>query len=498
VIIDQLQSIFPPAAGSYVFGPVVQISWGTPSLIEAEVGIVIALPDPITIAVLGSVNSVLPTPEVDLVALHLDVVGIIDFGSAELSIDASLHDSHVIGFALSGDMSLRASFGEQPSFLMSLGGFHPGFTAPAGFPALRRLSLAINAGPFISIHFECYIALTSNTVQFGASLYLSATIAGFGVEGGAEFDALIQFSPFQLSTRVAFEVTIVAGPVDLAGVWLEASVTGPNPWYLVGTARFKILGIEEEIRVDERIGQARPEPEQPAEDLFPVLLAALADVETWSVVASPSPGVVLTEVVIADGELVASPDGAVAVSQRAVPLRILIDKAGNAPLAGYDVFAVDAGDGLDATGERDEWFAPGHFFEIPPGEQLSTPSFERLLSGLEFGGGAIVAGPARQGTLAYEEILRDPELDDEVSGQEFLPAKDPRSAVLSDIASVAGTTAIAVAGTSDVGFVDVPFAVVEVATGEVKLTASTWSSARHTILGRDPDHVVVPDWETVA
>ena len=70
VIIEQLGSIFPPAADSYVFGPVVQISWGTPALIEAEVGIVIALPDPIVIAVLGSVTSVLPTADVDLVALR--------------------------------------------------------------------------------------------------------------------------------------------------------------------------------------------------------------------------------------------------------------------------------------------------------------------------------------------------------------------------------------------------------------------------------------------
>jgi hypothetical protein len=498
IIIDQLQSIFPPAADSYVFGPVVQISWGTPGLIEAEIGIVIALPDPITIAVLGSVTSVLPTPDVDLVALHLDVAGVIDFAAAELSIDASLHDSHIIGFALSGDMALRASFGDQPSFLMSLGGFHPGFTAPPGFPDLRRLSLSINAGPIISIHFECYLALTSNTVQFGAALHLSATIAGFGIEGGTEFDALVQFTPFELTTRVAFEIAITAGPVDLAGVWLEATVTGPNPWYLVGTARFKILGIEEELRVDERIGQPRPEPELPAEDLFVVLLAALADVESWSVIASPSPGVVLADIEIPTGDLVASPDGLVAVNQRAVPLGILIDKAGNAPLAGHDHFTLEAGPGLEATGARDDWFAPGHFFEIPPGEQLSTPSFERLTSGLEFGGGPVVAGPARQGTLAYEEILRDPELDDEVTGRRFVPGNDPRPAVMLDIPSVGRSAAFAVAADFGVALVDVPYAVVEVATGDVRVTASTWSSARHTPLGRDPDHVVVPTWETVA
>src|SRR5690606_9079797 len=65
-IIDTFSAIFTPAEGRYVFGPVVQIGWGTPALITAELGIVIELPDPILIAVLGSITSILPTKDLDL------------------------------------------------------------------------------------------------------------------------------------------------------------------------------------------------------------------------------------------------------------------------------------------------------------------------------------------------------------------------------------------------------------------------------------------------
>ena len=53
IIIEEFRSIFPPADGSYVFGPIVKIGWGTPALIEAELGIIIQLPDPLVIVVLG-------------------------------------------------------------------------------------------------------------------------------------------------------------------------------------------------------------------------------------------------------------------------------------------------------------------------------------------------------------------------------------------------------------------------------------------------------------
>ena len=275
VIIEEFRAIFPPADGSYVFGPIVRIGWGTPTLIEAQLGVVIQLPDPVVIVVLGSIAAILPTPDFALVELHLDVAGVIDVDAGTLAIDASLHDSHVVGFALSGDMALRADFADAEAFLMSVGGFHPRFEAPGDFPDLRRVTFGIHAGSVLRIDFKSYFAITSNSVQCGADFTLDADVMGFGVYGSCGFDALIEFSPFRILTSVEFEVSITAAGIDLLGVKLTASVEGPNRWHVIGTARFEVLGIGKDIRVDELIGSKQTEPPVPPADVLLDVIGAL-------------------------------------------------------------------------------------------------------------------------------------------------------------------------------------------------------------------------------
>lgn len=497
-VIAELSAIFPPSPGRTVFGPVVRLAWGTPPLIEAVLGIVLSLPDPVTVAVMGSVTSVLPTADVDLVALHLDVGGGIDTAAGALWIDAALHDSHIVGFALNGGMAVRSDFVDQPSFLMALGGFHPGFEAPGDFPDLLPLSLSISAAPVLDIGFQCYLAITSNSVQFGAAFHLSAKVAGFGIEGGASFDALVEFSPFRLATRLGWYVAITAAGVDLAGVWLDASVEGPNPWLVVGTARFKILGLESHVQIDERIGAEQPEPAVPPADLLVELAAALADEGAWSATAGTSPGVVATSAPGPD-ELVVMPDGVIGVSQRAVPLGLRLDKAGDAPLGDHDTFTLEPGAAsLTSTGTLRDWFAPGHFFELGAGERLSSPSFERLQSGIEFGGGEPVAGRPRPGTLDFEEILRDPELgEDGISLGTVDLVKDPRELILTASAGgqvVGGRFQIA-ADPGRVALAPSAFAVVQRDTGAVQVRAGTWSAAHQSDAGRRAATTLVPSWE---
>ena len=485
-VIATLGALFPAADGRVVFGPVVRFGWGTPSLVEAEIGFVVSLPDPITIAVIGSLTSVLPTAEVDLVALRLDVAGVVDFGAATLAIDASLHDSHVVGFALSGDMAIRASFGDPPTFLMALGGFHPGFDPPPGFPSLRRLALAL-AVPAIDVRLECYFALASNSVQFGAALHISAEVAGFGIDGGTEFDALIGFNPFVVSTHAGFHVCVTGAGIDLAGVWLEADVDCPNPWHIVGTASFKILGLEEHIRIDERIGSARAEQPPPPVDLLDALVDALSISEAWSTRPSPSPGVVL----VGDAT---PPEGVVAVSQGVVPLAISLDKAGEAPLGDYDLFLLEPTPrSLEASGDLREWFAPGYFFTLGAGEKLSTPSFELLSSGLELGGGPAIAGPARECTLAFEQILRDPELDEE---RVELGKTGERFEIGGKIATAAGSGGIAVAvDDNPVTVAAGGFVLVDGESGDVRARAATWSAVHQIV---SVSGVIAPAWEVAA
>lgn len=490
--IDNLKAMFPTSPDRYVFGPVVRIGWGTPSLIEAEVGVVISLPDPIVLALIGSLSSVLPTEDLDLIGLHLDVAGSIDFGAGTLTIDTALHDSHVMQFALSGGMSLRATFLGRPDFLMALGGAHPGFDKPPGFPEMPRLSLAISAAPVIAIHFDCYFALATNSVQFGAAFGLSAEVAGFGIEGGSHFDALVYFSPFEMHTSIGCYVAITAAGIDLAGVWLDASLEGPNPWLVVGTAKFKLLGFEEHVRVDERIGTHKAEELPESEDLFDDVLNALSTDEAWTVVPSSSAmGVLFATSTLEDG-LVAMPDGVLTVRQQAAPLNITIDKAGDSPASPYTRFELEAVEGTVQSATVQDWFAPGYFFELTSTEQLSSPSFELLDSGMEVGGGDAVAGLARKGSLDFEQILSDPDL----------AIEDDPVVVKGNVSAAwnvqAGDGYFVAAAAQPVVQKEMSYAVTDRDTGDVVRRTATWSAAHQSAAGKKASTAIVPSWEVPA
>ena len=172
--VSKLAGLFPPATGRHVFAPTARIIWGTPTLITIELALVLELPSPVRLVVLGRLRAVLPDEREAIVRLQVDMLGVIDFDRREVAVDATLVDSRLAQFALTGDMALRMSWGAQPSFLLAVGGFHPRFTAPPGFPALQRVAVALAGGDNPKLRLEAYLALTSNTVQFGARVDLGA------------------------------------------------------------------------------------------------------------------------------------------------------------------------------------------------------------------------------------------------------------------------------------------------------------------------------------
>ncbi len=89
-IISNLNRVFPAAKGNYLFGPMVQLAWGTPTLITAELGVVLEFGKRLRLLVLGQIAAILPKPENDLVRLQLDAIGVIDFdqGTVALGRDA--------------------------------------------------------------------------------------------------------------------------------------------------------------------------------------------------------------------------------------------------------------------------------------------------------------------------------------------------------------------------------------------------------------------------
>src|SRR6266545_578112 len=251
-IIHDLASVFPASPNHYVFGPMAKFGWGTPTLIDAEFGIVLELPGP-RLSILGVAHMALPTKRAALLAINVAVAGTLDFPKKLFTIAASLYDSNVVGYRISGDMAFRLSFGDQPNFALALGGLNPSYQPPPGFPELRRLTvdLGINGNP--SLTAQGYFALTSNTAQVGAAIDLHASGFGIDLNGHLGFDALFVFSPFSFVASFSAGVSVSFHGVGL-GVGLNGSISGPTPWHVSAEACVSILFWDACLPIDFSFG----------------------------------------------------------------------------------------------------------------------------------------------------------------------------------------------------------------------------------------------------
>ena len=69
--------------------------------------------------------------------IRLDILGLLDFQKRVVEFDAVLVDSHLLGILeLTGGAAFRLSWGREPYVVLTVGGFHPGYSpAPLVVPA---------------------------------------------------------------------------------------------------------------------------------------------------------------------------------------------------------------------------------------------------------------------------------------------------------------------------------------------------------------------------
>jgi len=415
LILAEIDAVFPAARGQYVFGPIVKIGWGTPTLIEVDAGVVVQVPEPLTISLLGALHAVLPREETPVLELHVSFAGTIDLTEGTLRIDASLNGSQVAGFLITGDMAVRAAFLDDPRFLVSFGGFHPQFVPPDAFPDLDPVGVALDTGEALRVSVGGYFALSSNTVQFGARADLWAGMKGFSIEGGTSFDTLIYFQPFSFSIRLRLWVSVTAAGAELLGVLLAGQLSGPNPWRVAGVAEFRILGLEKRFEVDESFGELANEGPPETADPAQLVRDALFLEDAWSAVAPPGADPVVVTDTGDAGAL--HPSGRVQVTQRLLPLDTTIECYGNAEILGPDLVSVEAaGFAGDDVEDVTEWFASAQYFLLDEDEKLTAPSFTPMKAGLVMGGSGADAPAARQAIFDHEIAYRDPNGRDDEPG----------------------------------------------------------------------------------
>ena len=395
-IIASLNTVFPIVTGQFTFGIMGIIGWGTPTLIQIEAGLMIEIPDPVRIALLGVVKAVLPNKDSPLLQLQVNFLGTIDFEKKLLTFDASLYDSRLLSFTLSGDMALRLSWGDSPHFLLSVGGFHPDYQPPPlNLPTLERITLNLLGGNNPRLTLTSYFAVTSNTVQFGAGIDFLFKISKFKVVGFLYFDALFQFSPFYFKVSIAAGLAVKLGSKTILGIHISGSLEGPTPWRVKGKGKFKILFFKFTVKFSKTFGERRNNT-LPDIRVLPKLKEALEDNRNWVGSLSHKANLLTTlrdlrdELSGSEGEnvleqLIVHPFGILSVNQTVLPLDIQIDKLGNHKPADYHSFSLNLADKdgiqFEKTNIKDH-FAPAEYFELSNSEKLSRKSFEKYNSGV--------------------------------------------------------------------------------------------------------------------
>ncbi|HET9196060.1 MAG TPA: DUF6603 domain-containing protein [Vicinamibacterales bacterium] len=392
-IISDLRQVFPVEEGRFLFGPMAKIGWGSPTIITLDLGLLIEVPHPVRLAILGVLKGILPREDAPVLRLQVNFLGEIDFEKGQLLFDASLYDSKLLAFTLTGDMAIRLFWGGDPNFLLTVGGFHPAYQPPPmRLPELRQLTLSLTDGDNPRLRLETYFAITSNTVQFGARVEVYARASSFNVYGFIAFDVLFQFSPFHFIADVSAMLALRVGSSAFASITLAFTLEGPTPWSVNGTASFKICWFFTlKVRFSKTWGE---QPNEIAGDalVMPLLLAALNDPNNWSV--EPPAGrhlLVSTREIVptpgAPAAVIAQPYGVLTVSQKVVPLNLTIETFGNLPPADGTVFRIgDVRLGESTTipnpDPAKEHFAPAQFFKKSDADKLSDKSFERYDSGI--------------------------------------------------------------------------------------------------------------------
>lgn len=420
-LVSALRTFFPVQAGVHSYGIMVKLFFGAGHpIIRADLALLLerdSVADRSRLLVLGRISSALPQDQDAVLRLNLDVVGVFDFDTGAMAVDAVLYESMLCGrFVLTGAAAFRRARGE--GFALAVGGFNPRFRPPSGFPVVPRVTIALTAGDNPKLTVEAYFALTSNTVQFGARAALYAAAYGFSIEGYVGFDVLIQLWPPHFLAEFQAGVQLKRGSRNLFKVDVRGTLEGPLPLRVAGKATFGILWWDYTVGFDRTLVGGSGDVITEALDVVAEIVARLANPASWR--AEPAPAAIqlvgVRSAASGGDTLLLHPLGHLEVRQGVVPLNLDrdIDRVGAFVPAGDRRFAVTAatvgGSAATTVAVLDD-FPDGHFFELTDAERLAAPAFVRREAGVAFGvdqyrtdATAAVASP-----VGYTEITVGPD-----------------------------------------------------------------------------------------
>ena len=413
-ILGDLDALFPAAAGVHVFGLTIQLSWlnlAGAKFLTLDIGLIFEFPGPSKIILMGSARASIPPGRqisTKLLQLRLDFVGFVDFPRQVVEFDATLISSKALYcFHLTGDAAFRLHWGDPPYLALTLGGFHPRFRPePAVFPELTRLALTLdNPSPGLFLRIEAYLAVTSNTVQFGGRAELGYKAGPLNLVGFLSLDALIQFNPFYFELSVSAGVRLRWNSTTLAGVRLEGVISGPGPFVISGKACFEILWFDICAEASITLGPTAPPPPPPVTSVVQALRQELTTPSNLSAVGGEDRQVAVRPRTTDGPRPVMSPLGSLQWAQHRAPFDLVLDRFEGSRLPQRQSVVLTC---PQSEGPVHDWVGPGSYRELDESESLNAPAFERCEVGCGLGFGTRAATPSVRAVEVTEIRLPRP------------------------------------------------------------------------------------------
>lgn len=433
-IISNMSSAFPAQEGRFIIGPMLKIGWGVPIVISGELGLFMEFPfNPFRGAIMGQLWAAYPSELLPTIQINLEVLGTFDESKKEITFQASFFDSKMFtfpcAFTMTGDAAFLLYYGSNPDLIMAMGGFHPKFDPPPDdiFDDLRRIQVTLTYYGIINLACKGYIAVTTNTLQFGSAVEIYVDKDPLNIGGSMGFDALFYFNPFSVVISFSSYIWVKVFSVSLVDIYLTGDLSGPNPWFLSGEVKINILGADITESFNIPIGQHQNEIPK-LEDPYSYFIDALKETGNWSSRLPYKRNMAEILRTIDEDEdtpdvIIVHPSGRLEIRQNIAPLNMTLKKFGNAKITGHDYLTITGSEpGKKLDGSQTiidpefvkENFARAQFEEfVDLDKLLSLPSFEKMDGGVTTASSQAInydAGYTEEKKYTYESILINPDL----------------------------------------------------------------------------------------
>jgi len=286
LVLSAVATVFPAKLTQYLAAPILELGWGRPvSLVTMTAGVVFTFPNPVAIVIIGEFRIAVSSPRRRSSTYRRTSPAIIDTTTGDVSFDASLARSRIGTFDVTGDIALR---GGSESFVFTAGGFNPLFTPPPDLTTLRRLAISISPSPVLKIHADSYFALTASSLQFGAAMYVEATLGPLGATGHISLDTLIHTEPkVHFTATISSDFQLTVGGEELASMSVDLLLEGQGHWHARAHASISLFFFSISGTLDIEWGTDAPIELGPPVDVAQAVRDALAADATWTHVCPP-------------------------------------------------------------------------------------------------------------------------------------------------------------------------------------------------------------------